>query len=351
MNEIPVDRFRYSFHESANFNNGYKPDIVCATCESSDHWSDVCPMMIIPKVENLSHKKASYEWSELERVIIAGYEKSRVKKTRINEVGEFVDRVRVHLQNELKKTVRLHMFGSLISGFGVSNSDVDLCFRFEPDEQPLDIDGVEIVRQIAQHLQQMNEVDKVYAITGAKVPIVKFNWMKLGVEGDISYYNVLALSNTEMLKKYCSWDSRVAPLGVWIKRWAKSCDIGDASRGSLSSYAFIILLLHYLQNCDPPVLPRLQEEFRDDNVQPCMVENCDVYFHREVIPNWSKNQQSVGELFVGFLDYYARFDFGTQVCVCLWSSVSDIVAIPQDSIIFAPKPSSYLFVVGNFCVT
>ncbi|KAK5978789.1 hypothetical protein GCK32_001180 [Trichostrongylus colubriformis] len=177
MNEIPVDRFRYSFHESANFNNGYKPDIVCATCESSDHWSDVCPMMIIPKVENLSHKKASYEWSELERVIIAGYEKSRVKKTRINEVGEFVDRVRVHLQNELKKTVRLHMFGSLISGFGVSNSD----------------------------------------------------------------------------------------------------------------------------------------EFRDDNVQPCMVENCDVYFHREVIPNWSKNQQSVGELFVGFLDYYARFDFGTQV--------------------------------------
>uniref|UniRef100_A0A158QMS2 C2H2-type domain-containing protein n=1 Tax=Haemonchus placei TaxID=6290 RepID=A0A158QMS2_HAEPC len=170
-----------------------------------------------------------------------------------------------------------------------------------------------IVRQIAQHLQQMAEVDNVYAITGAKVPIVKFNWTRLGVEGDISYYNVLALSNTEMLKQYCSWDCRVAPLGVWIKRWAKSCDIGDASRGSLSSYAFIILLLHYLQNCDPPVLPRLQEDFRDDSIQPVVVDNCDVYFHREVIPDWSQNRQSVGELFVGFLDYYARFDFGTQV--------------------------------------
>ncbi|PIO71820.1 phage tail component protein, partial [Teladorsagia circumcincta] len=306
VDELPIDQFRYSFDDSQNFNNGYKPDIVCSFCESSDHWSDVCPLMIIPPMEILVHEKEPYEWIELDRVIMGGYEKNRVKTTHINEVGDFVDRVRVHLQNLLKKPVRLHIFGSLLSGFGVANSDVDLCFRFQPDEQPLDIDGVEIVRQIAQHMQQMSEVENVYAITGAKVPIVKFNWKKLGVEGDISYYNVLALSNTEMLRKYCLWDRRVAPLGVWIKRWAKSCDIGDASRGSLSSYAFIILLLHYLQNCDPP-------DFRDNNVQPIMVENCDVYFHREVIADWSQNRQSISELFVGFLDYYARFDFGTQV--------------------------------------
>ncbi|XGW18297.1 hypothetical protein V3C99_002713 [Haemonchus contortus] len=313
IDDLTVDRFCYSFDDSQNFNNGYKPDIVCATCESSDHWSDVCPMMIVPKVEELHIEKALYEWMELDRVIIGGYDRTRVRTSRINEVGDFVDRLRIHLQNELKRPVRLNIFGSLLSGFGVANSDVDLCFRFQSDEQPLDIDGVEIVRQIAQHLQQMAEVDNVYAITGAKVPIVKFNWTRLGVEGDISYYNVLALSNTEMLKQYCSWDCRVAPLGVWIKRWAKSCDIGDASRGSLSSYAFIILLLHYLQNCEPPVLPRLQEDFRDGSIQPVVVDNCDVYFHREVIPDWSKNRQSVGELFVGFLDYYARFDFGTQV--------------------------------------
>ncbi|KAK6015258.1 PAP/25A associated domain protein, partial [Ostertagia ostertagi] len=227
-------------------------------------------------MEILSHKKEPYEWIELDRVIMGGYERNRVKTTHINEVGDFVDRVRVHLQNLLKKPVRLHIFGSLLSGFGVSNSDVDLCFRFQPDEQPL-----------------------------------RFFF-------SISYYNVLALSNTEMLKKYCSWDCRVAPLGVWIKavnsfQWAKSCDIGDASRGSLSSYAFIILLLHFLQNCDPPVLPRLQEDFRDNNVQPIMVENCDVYFYRDVIPDWSQNRQSISELFVGFLNYYAQFDFGTQV--------------------------------------
>ena len=33
----------------------------------------------------------------------------------------------------------------------------------------------------------------------------------------------------------------------------------DASSGSLSSYAYIILLLHYLQQVKPPVIPVLQQ--------------------------------------------------------------------------------------------
>jgi terminal uridylyltransferase len=43
-----------------------------------------------------------------------------------------------------------------------------------------------------------------------------------------------------------------------VKYFAKVCDIGDASRGSLSSYAYILMLIFYLQRCSPPVLPVLQ---------------------------------------------------------------------------------------------
>uniref|UniRef100_A0A0K0DAN9 PAP-associated domain-containing protein n=1 Tax=Angiostrongylus cantonensis TaxID=6313 RepID=A0A0K0DAN9_ANGCA len=193
-----------------------------------------------------------------------------------------------------------------------------LCFcvlcRFDCKRiQFQEMDGVGIVREIALSLDNMKDVDKVYAITAAKVPIVKFTWKELKVQGDISYYNVLALCNTEMLKKYCQWDNRVAPLGVWVKRWAKSCDICDASRGSLSSYAFTVLVIHYLQNCVPAVVPRLQEDFRDNQTVPVLVENCNVYFHRDVIDRWSENRMSVGKLFTGFLDYYARFDFESKV--------------------------------------
>lgn len=37
------------------------------------------------------------------------------------------------------------------------------------------------------------------------------------------------------------------------------CDIGDASRGSLSSYAYTLMVLFFLQQRDPPVIPVLQE--------------------------------------------------------------------------------------------
>ena len=61
-----------------------------------------------------------------------------------------------------------------------------------------------------------------------------------------------------MLRCYSLIDVRVRILGYMAKLFAKICDIGDASRGSLSSYAYILMLIHYLQNCVPPVVPVLQ---------------------------------------------------------------------------------------------
>ena len=95
-------------------------------------------------------------------------------------------------------------------------------------------------------------------ITSAKVPIVKFYHSPTRVEADISLYNVLAQENTAMLRFYAAIDERVKVLGYLTKLFAKRCDIGDASRGSLSSYAYILMLIHFLQQCEPPVLPVLQ---------------------------------------------------------------------------------------------
>ncbi|KAJ1357378.1 hypothetical protein KIN20_015514 [Parelaphostrongylus tenuis] len=296
INELDAGQFTYTFESSENFNNGYMPQIVCSICEKTGHWSEQCTLMNIPLVEDLNHTKEDFEWTELDNVIMGSHEGTRIKS-----------------ECDLNRQVRLKIFGSLLSGFGVVNSDIDICFRFQEDVQPLEVDSVGIVQDIALSLKKMRGIESVGTVIWAKVPIVKFTWKDLGVEGDISYYNVLALRNTEMLREYCQWDHRVAPLGVWVKRWAKSCDIGDASRGSLSSYAYIILLIHYLQNCDPPVVPRLQEDFRNDETEPVIVDDCDVYFHRGVIDGWSENRMSVGKLFTGFLDYYARFDFETKV--------------------------------------
>lgn len=56
---------------------------------------------------------------------------------------------------------------------------------------------------------------------------------------------------------------------------AKRCEIGDASRGSLSSYAYILMVLHYLQQVNPPVIPVLQEveslQWSSLNVLPSVI--------------------------------------------------------------------------------
>lgn len=54
-------------------------------------------------------------------------------------------------------------------------------------------------------------------------------------------------------------DWRVAPLVMWIKHWAKSNGINDASQGTLSSYSIVLLVLHYLQGENPIVLSVLRE--------------------------------------------------------------------------------------------
>lgn len=100
-----------------------------------------------------------------------------------------------------------------------------------------------------------------------------------------------ALHNTHLLATYAAIDRRVKILCYVMKVFAKvnmlyrlvtktslsvlaivlfnvkmlfplplqMCDIGDASRGSLSSYAYTLMVLFFLQQRDPPVIPVLQE--------------------------------------------------------------------------------------------
>ena len=67
---------------------------------------------------------------------------------------------------------------------------------------------------------------QVYAIKTAKVPIVKFiadvgGKKQHTLDGDISFYNVLAVHNSTMLSAYAMIDYRVRALGYCLKTFAK----------------------------------------------------------------------------------------------------------------------------------
>ncbi|CAG7725216.1 unnamed protein product, partial [Allacma fusca] len=171
------------------------------------------------------------------------------------------------------------------------------------------------LRQIAKILKNFHLKFSDVTFIDATVPIVKFYHLKYNLEGDISVENRLAVANTKLLRAYADIDPRVTVLGSFVKSVTKMCDISDASAGGLSSYGYTLMVIHYLQQLEPPLLPVLQE-FCLDTVEPSRIGNWDVRFYQDIknLPKvWSRhghNKMSVGELWLGFLYYYVEvFNF------------------------------------------
>jgi hypothetical protein len=82
----------------------------------------------------------------------------------------------------------------------------------------------------------------------------------------------------ELISGYCSIDERVAPLVRFAKKWSKCRNIGDAKFGSLNQFGFTLLMIQYLQRCDPPILPRLHYYGED---RPRYIVLCYAIIHHE----------------------------------------------------------------------
>ncbi|KAL1775739.1 terminal uridylyltransferase 7 isoform X4 [Sigmodon hispidus] len=156
--------------------------------------------------------------------------------------------------------------------------------------------------------------------TTAKVPIVKLFHQRSGLDVDISLYNTLALHNTRLLFIYSAIDPRVKCLCYMMKRFTKVCDISDASRGSLSFYAYILMVLYFLQQRSPPIILVLQKIYKDDIKPRILVNGWNTYFFDQIDelptywPEYGENKESVGQLWLGLLKFYTEeFDFKEHV--------------------------------------
>lgn len=139
-----------------------------------------------------------------------------------------------------------------------------------------------------------------------------------GIQCDINFTNHVALINTKMLWTYGQCDVRVRHMGIFVKNWAKARAINTPYHGTLSSYGYILMVLHYLMNvASPPVIPNLQEMAHRESweVQPAdLFEGHDIRYVsdlnriREYMATAPKNQSSLGGLLQGFFRYYAAHD-------------------------------------------
>lgn len=257
---------------------------------------------------------------EISRAMKLHKEDNSLNPDQIDLVVRFKVELEVHLSNYFGTRVMLAIYGSTLNGFGTRSCDVDMSLSF-PAGPPrgVEVGGMVcpdlVMRAVAKALVDYpNARDEQYIC--AKVPIVRFRGKDMDIEADISYRNDLALHNTELLNQYCKWDEdRLPTLGIWVKTWAKRCGVGDASKGSLSSYAWILMLIHYLQRTEPiRMMPFLQFGMHIPN-ESQYVNGWNVDFCKFVdVGQCQRVGISTYELFVGFLDYFStHFQYDAHI--------------------------------------
>lgn len=118
----------------------------------------------------------------------------------------------------------------------------------------------------------------------------------------------LFIRNTQLIRCYSRMDGRVQPLGSAIREWAELNEISE-----LSNYSLVLMLIHYLQiNCSPAVLPVLQMSLPNSFRPDTDVRQLEIDV--ELPPFEPTNRRSLGELLIGFLDYYGnQFDYDHDV--------------------------------------
>ncbi|KAJ8357285.1 hypothetical protein SKAU_G00200790 [Synaphobranchus kaupii] len=319
--EIAPEALHYIFDRMI-FTGGKPPTVVCSICKRDGHLKDECPedfkkIELKPLPPMTDHFRQILDG--LCRLCYNELSPLPVEQQKREQILASLERF---IRKEYNDKARLCLFGSSKNGFGFRDSDLDICMTLEGHDTAEKLNCKEIIEGLAKVLKKHTGLRNILPITTAKVPIVKFEHRQSGLEGDISLYNTLAQHNTRMLATYAAIDPRVQYLGYTMKVFAKRCDIGDASRGSLSSYAYILMVLYFLQQRRPPVIPILQEIFDGKTVPQKMVDGWNAFFFDDIeelqllrrLPELGRNCESVGELWLGLLRFYTEeFDFKEHV--------------------------------------
>lgn len=238
--------------------------------------------------------------TRLAEVALQEYDISRGERC-LRELGKLV-------ASELGPSWEARAFGSFANGFGTSFSDLDVtCWIPGADLGP------DVQRQAQQiislkllpHLRQHAAFSIRDEVLGARVPVVKMCF-EGHLDVDVSCHNPMPLLNTRLLRAYARVDTRIRDLGVAVKIWAKGASVCDASRSHLSSYAFALMVVYFLQVHPEVHLPALPVDAFDKH-------GAGKHDARVAAASMRCDLDLAG-LLVRFFDFYANhFCWGTEV--------------------------------------
>lgn len=260
------------------------------------------------------------------------------------------------LQNEINKQyANCHVtpFGSVINGFWTKNSDVDICIQV-----PVLLnrkDQIKFLKKICIILNAYKGgiIEQRFS---AKVPIIHFSFTNaknsFELSCDISINNILAIVNSKLIQQYVHVDKRLQLMGIALKYWSKKRNINDRSKGFLSSFSLILMIIHFLQNvADPKILPSLQDISFERNEKPYYVLGVDCKYCKDAkiikeklyqVNNCRNADTDIGTLVIQFFKFYG-YQYKSGVI-----AIRDITNYYQNFQALKDFESYFLFVDNPF---
>ena len=141
----------------------------------------------------------------------------------------------------LQKPVKAEAIGSVVTGITDASSDVDIVLSM-PDAE-------DVLARLNEATHILPAFQVVRFVPTARAPVLSIARAD-GISVDLTANNQLPVYNSSLLKEYCELDWRLRPLACAVKRFAKAADVVGAASKNLSSYAWSLLAVFYLQTAD-----------------------------------------------------------------------------------------------------
>ena len=207
--------------------------------------------------------------SKLNTALIERFDYDRDGMQRLLQCS--INKLHQHLTNAISRRfngARLTVYGSCLSGLALEGShDVDISiyipqivgFKNDFDKGKISAEEYEkkmrkTIFSVRDCLNRSEQFSNLFAVTRARVPVIKGSMNAQNphtcdgsLSFDLCFLNDIAVVNSSLLKEYSLFDKNVRLLMLSIKSFAKMNSIASAADGTLSSYAWLNLVVFYLQ--------------------------------------------------------------------------------------------------------
>lgn len=228
----------------------------------------------------------------------------------IIEISEIITDIKDKIQIASPSS-RLRTIGSTHIGTYIKNSDIDVLLIDHISSNPSSI--------FCQAVSSYSDINvQVFERQIFMSPKSKQYKYRIFINEEISF------ELSSLIKEYCKLDLRCADLIIIMKLWAKKNKI--CGEKLLTGVHLSLLVILFLQQCTPPVLPCLQAFEHNPN----FINQFDTWF----LTNYdfeSSNIQSLGDLILLFFEFLVRF------------SEKNCVGDARHGLVYDNSESNYLF--------